>query len=108
VRRTFLDLLGYDVVYTNNNNINTRNYGIKELCDVNYCINEYDINDDDFVVKMTGRYILNVDSEFMTVLKNIHDTTYECVFRYGSYSNPVNYKMDDCITGLICMKCKVM
>ena len=38
VRRTFLDLLGYDVVYTNNNNINTRNYGIKELCDVNYCI----------------------------------------------------------------------
>lgn len=54
---------------------------------------------------MTGRYILNNDSEFMNIVKNIHNTKYDCVIKYGSYLNPVNYKMEYCITGLIGMTC---
>ena len=55
---------------------------------------------------MTGRYVLNDDSEFMNIVKDIHNTKYECVIRYGYYETPVNYKTDDCITGLIGMTCR--
>ena len=104
-RDTFLNTLGCEVFYTSNNFIQTNNKGIKELQDVLDCIEKYSIAPTDFIVKMTGRYILNEDSEFMKIVKDIHKTTYECVIRYGSFNKPVNYKMDDCITGLIGMSC---
>lgn len=57
--------------YTNNNrNIETVNIGIKELIDVIDCIRRFDIGDDDFIVKMNGRYLLNDDSAFIAALKN--------------------------------------
>jgi|LauGreSBDMM110SN_4_FD.fasta_scaffold08785_3 hypothetical protein len=57
--------------YTNNNrNIETGNIGIKELIDVLNCINRFNIGDDDFIVKINGRYLLNDDSEFIAALKN--------------------------------------
>ena len=57
--------------YTNNNrNIETGNIGIKELIDVLNCINRFNIGDDDFIVKINGRYLLNDDSEFISALKN--------------------------------------
>jgi len=105
IRDTFLNLLNCEVYYTSNNFLNTDNKGIKELQDIIDCIKKYNINDTDFIVKMTGRYILNDNSEFMNIIQNIHNTKYDCVIRYGSYYYPVNYKMDDCITGLIGMSC---
>ena len=105
IRNTFLDTLGCDVYYTENNNLGTFEKGCKELHDILDCINKYNINDSDFIVKMTGRYILNDNSEFMNIIKNIHNTKYDCVIKYGPYFKPVNYKMDDCITGLIGMSC---
>jgi hypothetical protein len=54
---------------------------------------------------MTGRYILDDNSEFMNVIKNIQNKNYECVIKYGPYFKPVNYKTADCITGLIGMYC---
>ncbi len=104
-RNTFLNTLGCEVYYTKNNFIDTTNKGCKELQDVFDCIDYFKIKDTDVVVKMTGRYILNHDSEFMRVIQSLHDTNYECVIKYGSYLNPVNYKMNDCITGLIGMSC---
>ena len=57
--------------YTNNNrHIETGNIGIKEFIDVINCISRFDICDDDFIVKMNGRYVLNDDSEFIAALKN--------------------------------------
>jgi hypothetical protein len=104
-RDTILNMLGCEVYYTNNNFLQTNNKGIKELQDVLDCIKHYNINNSDFIVKMTGRYILDDNSEFMNIIKNIHNTKYDCVIKYGSYFKPVNYKMDDCITGLIGMSC---
>ncbi len=104
-RITFLNMLGCEVFYTNNNFIKTRNKGIKELKDVLDCIYKYNINDTDFIVKMTGRYILDDDSEFMNIIKNIHNTKYDCVIRYGTH---LKYKINHCeevITGLIGMSC---
>jgi len=100
---TFLNTLNCITFYTANNFLRTKNKGYKELKDILDCINKFNINDNDFIVKMTGRYILEPDSEFMNVIKNIDNTKYDCVIKYGSYFNPVNYKMNDCITGLIGM-----
>jgi hypothetical protein len=105
IRNTFLNMLDCEVYYTNNNFLQISNKGYKELQDILDCIDKYNINDTDFIVKMTGRYILDKNSEFMNIIKNIHNTNYECVIKYGSYFHPVNYKMDDCITGLIGMSC---
>lgn len=106
IRKTYLDSLGCIVYYTNNNSIITNNKGIKELNDVFNCIKHFDIKDSDFIVKMTGRYILKDDSEFMSIVNNIHNTMYDCVIKYGWYMEPVNFKTDNCITGLIGMRCE--
>ena len=91
-------MLDCEVYYTENNFKQTGNKGLKELHDILDCIDKYNINDSDFIVKMTGRYILDDNSEFINIIKNIHNTNYDCVIKYGPYNNPVNYKMDDCIT----------
>ena len=102
---TFLDTLGCTNFYTSNNFLKEHK-GYKELQDILDCIDNLKIDDNDFIVKMSGRYILEDDSEFMNIIKDIDDTKYDCVIKYGPYSNPVNYKMNDCITGLIGMRCK--
>jgi hypothetical protein len=104
VRNTYLDELGCKVYYTHNN-LSTHEKGYKELQDVFDCIEEYKIKDTDFVVKMTGRYILHENSEFMNVVKNINTTNYDCIIKYGSFGLPLDYKTNDCITGLIGMRC---
>lgn len=107
IRDTFLNHLDCDVYYSYNNIfLTTGNKGYKELQDIFDCIEGYQMDDTDFIVKMTGRYILHESSEFMNAVKQLQDTHYECVIRYGSYSNPVNYKTNDCITGLIGMSCR--
>lgn len=111
-RHTFLDdLENCEVYYTENNFLPTNNKGFKELCDIFNCIDHFKIQDSDFVVKMTGRYILDdTNGEFMNRVRDIHHKhhDYKCVIKYGSYRKPVNYKMDDCITGLIGMSCCYM
>ena len=104
-KNTFLDTLECTTFYTNNNSLKTINRGRKELQDILDCIDKFNINDNDFIVKMTGRYILDDDSEFMNVIKDIDKTKYDCVIKYGPYMKPVNYKMQDCITGLIGTTC---
>ena len=104
LRKTFLDELGYEVHYTNNNSIQAYNKGYNELKDVIDTITKYNIHDNDFVVKITGRYMLEHDSEFISSIKNLDITNYDCVIKYGSYVKPVDYKTTDCITGLIGMR----
>ena len=103
-RPTFLDTLDCEVYYTKNNFLN-KEKGYIELQDVLDCIDKFNIKDTDFIVKMTGRYVLTDNSEFMDIIKNIHNTKYDCVIKYGSFFAPVKYKIEDCSTGLIGMVC---
>ena len=98
--------MGYDVYYTRNNFINTRNKGIKELQDIFDCIDKYDIRDDDFIIKLTGRYILDTDSEFMEHVKDLHSSNKDCILKFGGFYDPKDYQMEDCITGVIGMRCR--
>jgi len=101
-RETYLDELGCDVLYTTNNSLPTQNKGYKELADVLAVINTYNIQDDDFVVKMTGRYVINSNSPFMAALKDDLD----CIIKYTTYLTPVNHRTGDCMSGLIGMRAK--
>ena len=101
-RETYLDELGCDVLYTTNNSLPTQNKGYKELADVIAVINAYKIQEDDFVVKMTGRYVVGCDSPFMAALKG----DFDCIIKYTSYLTPVNHRTSDCMSGLIGMRAK--
>lgn len=104
---SFLDNFGLDVFYTNNNNkYDTTNYGIKEAHDVVDCIEHYGIGDDDYVIKMTGRYFLSDYSPFFDEVFNLETTDYHAIIKYGWWEPSPRTKHENCITGLICMKAK--
>lgn len=107
-RFTFLDEFPVPVVYTTNNLMHTRNKGKKELADIIDVIEKYKLNDEDLVVKMTGRYKLDKVCDF---LNHLDESKYDCVLRYGSVFSKTDVSIqqrniNDCVTGLIAMKVK--
>jgi hypothetical protein len=104
-RKTYLDELGCDVFYTRNNDLPIKNKGYKELKDVLDCLNAYKVRDTDFVVKLTGRYILGKHAPFMETLKEVYtNPDIDCIIKYSAYLTPINHRVRDCISGLIGMK----
>jgi hypothetical protein len=104
-RKTFLNLYeGCDVFYTNNNTIETKNKGIKELKDIKDCIEHFGIEDDEFIVKLSGRYEVMDKSPFIEQLNKLEGI--DCILRYGSFNKPSDTRVKDCITGLIGMRAK--
>ena len=108
ISNSFLDNLNCPVIYTDTNNtINSINKGHKELIDILKVIEKYNINDDDFIIKITGSYAIQNNSKFINTIKNINLEDIDCVIRYGSfYDIKASYRINDCITGLIGMKVK--
>jgi hypothetical protein len=108
-RDTFLDNFrdSCEILYTESNNIEN-NKGHKEIVDVKICIYHYNIQPDDFVVKFTGRYFILTDGFFMNTIRNANDdfTNIDAIIKYGWWQDLKTYKIKDCITGLIGMKCK--
>lgn len=107
--RTFLNQFGVPVLYTKNNTImkKTINYGIPELLDIFECIKYFNIQDDDFIVKGTGRYIIDKDSLFFKVVDNLESKPYSAVVRFNQFDNPASLtKTNNCVSGLIGLKCK--
>ena len=95
------------IFYTNNNSYNNNklldknpNYGIVEFMDLIDCIKDYNINDNDFIVKLSGRYYLHDDNQFFKIVDNL-DSKYNCVIKYGPYFLPIDNRCNDCVTGLI-------
>ena len=104
---TFLDMFQDKclIYYTNNNSIDC-NYGTREIIDVQDCIKKFNIQDDDYIVKQTGRYFLAPSCPFFDELVNLQNTNYECIIKYGWWEKPSPVKVADCISGLLCMKAK--
>lgn len=102
-RPTFLDDFGIPVLYTSNNLLPMWNQGAKEQLDILACINHFGMQDNDFIIKMTGRYRLDDPCNFFDVLEK---GEYDAVIRYGNYRQSPQPKNTDCILGLIGMRCK--
>jgi hypothetical protein len=88
----------------------TENYGVKELCSLIDTINHYNIPDDGFIIKITGRYKLYEDSYFLEILRRPDILEkYDAILRYGAYYDGdfiTLEKKRDCITGVIGMRAK--
>jgi hypothetical protein len=103
-RKTFLnDIIGCDVVYTYNNFLNFKHKGVNELHDIKHVIQKYNINDDDFVIKLTGRYKL-LDDLFLSVVFN-ESHHFDAFLKFYNVCTH-KFLYDDCILGLIAVKCK--
>lgn len=105
VRQTFLDDLKCDICYTNNNMINYKHKGENELLDIKEVIDQYNIKDEDIIIKLTGRYkLLNLN--FINFVKNnIND--YDAFVKFFNVCT-LQYMFDDCVLGLFAIKCKYL
>jgi hypothetical protein len=107
-RRTYLEQLGADVLYTDGAaELAGRNKGVKELADVQAALRVMQARPHDFVVKATGRYVVAERSPFFDAVWAVAQS--ECcrvdaVLRYGSYAGPAVLRAHDCVTGLIGMR----
>lgn len=102
-RKTFLDDLKCDICYTDNNKFNFKHKGENELLDIKHVINQYKIQDDDIVIKLTGRYkLLNLD--FINLVINNDLDGFVKFFNVCTKK----YMFDDCVLGLFAIKCKYL
>ena len=103
LRKTYLDDLKCEICYTNNNQSNFIHKGGNELLDIKEVINQYNIQDDDIIIKLTGRYkLLNLN--FINLVKSNIDT-YDAFVKFFNVCSK-QYMFDDCVLGLFAIKCK--
>jgi len=74
-RDTYLDHFTHHnrsvpVVYTNNNKRRLSHKGMAELLDIKEVIQEYNMSDDDVIIKLTGRYTVKSPLFFNTVIQD--------------------------------------
>ena len=106
-RKTFLDNLKCDIVYTKNNCHNLKHKGGNELLDIKTVINTYNIDDNDTIIKLTGRYkIMNLD--FINLVINNCDKIDAFVKFFNVATKKYHNNKDDCILGLFALKCKYL
>jgi len=107
-RSTYLDDLPCDINYTNNNNeynvVNLHNKGINELNDLHYIIHKYSINDEDLIIKLTGRYHPKDDHFFKEIMNHPEFEVYIKFFNVCTQTF-----MDlDCVLGMYAIRCKYL
>jgi len=105
VRKTFLDDLGCDVVYTNNNMQYFHHKGVNELLDIKQVIRQYNIQNDDYIIKLTGRYRL-LNRTFIDQVKCGVDIKDAFVKFFNVCT--LQYMFDDCVLGLFAAKAKYL
>ena len=104
-RKTYLDDFGCDVVYTNNNTHRFPHKGVNELMDIKEVGRQYNIQNDDFIIKLTGRYRL-LNRSFIDQVKRDIDTK-EAFVKFFNVCT-LQYMFDDCVLGLFAVKAKYL
>ena len=104
LRETYLDNFQCDVHYTNNNSVNYVHKGVNELCDIKYIIEKYNINDDDVIIKLTGRYH-PIDDSFYNLVMNYNN--FEAYVKFFNVCT-LQFMNDDCVLGMFAIKCKYL
>ena len=103
-RQTYLDDLYCDVLYTTNNKFHFPHKGQNELLDIKDVINKYQINNDDVIIKLTGRYKL-LSLDFIELVKN--NNNIDAFVKFFNVCT-LQYMYDDCVLGLFSIKCKYL
>jgi len=108
LRKTFLDNfekhnIKIPVHYTDNNNIQYYHKGVNELNDIQSVIKHFNIKDDDYIIKLTGRYF-PINSNFFDFVIN-HHNEYEAFVKFFNVCT-LQYMDYDCVLGLYAIRCK--
>jgi hypothetical protein len=108
-RETYLDNFYHHhrqrvkVFYTENNKLQFKSKGINEFLDIKEVIDKYGIEDDDIIIKLTGRYRALSSRFFKDVIKN--ENNYDAFIKFfGAYS--LNFEEYDCILGCYAIRTK--
>jgi hypothetical protein len=110
VRETCLDHFYHDnrpvpVVYTDHNDRGYSSKGIVERMDLQAVIEQHNIQPEDMIIKLTGRYWATSSFFFEEVLKE--EPTYDAlVMFYGSHS--LKFEIFDCILGMYAIRTKFL
>ncbi len=103
-RETYLDNFGLQVFYTTNNIKPVHCHkAINEIEDIKDVIKEYNIQDDDIIIKLTGRYKVYHPFFFNFVHENQMD--YDVFIKFFNVTY-MQYNDNDCVMGLFAMRCK--
>lgn len=104
-RKTFLDDFNIPVHYTDNNKVRYFHKGVNEMLDIHSVIKHFSIQDDDMIIKITGRYYPLNDNFYQTIIKfqNIYDV-------FIKYFNVCTQKFmeNDCVLGMFAMRSKYL
>lgn len=107
-RATYLDNFYHhnqriNVFYTENNKQQFKSKGANELLDIKEVIDRYGIEDDDIIIKLTGRYRALSPKFFKEVIEN--ENTYDAFIKfYGTCS--LKFEQYDCILGCYALRAK--
>ncbi len=93
------------ILYTNYNKHNYYHKGYAEMYDIKAVIQEYNIQDDDLIIKMTGRYHLVTDYFIDTIFNKADD--YDAFFKFYNVSLK-RYMNNDCILGAFALRAKYL
>jgi hypothetical protein len=104
---SYLDVFNCNIFYTKDNHFETDDKyllhkGYNELRDIKKVIEHYNIQDDDMIVKLTGRYLLFKDDIFEFVNRCPEKDA------FLRYFNVMTYTSDDIdmVQGLFALRCK--
>ena len=104
-RPTFLDEFPCQVVYTDNNSHKHPHKGFNEMEDIRQVIKECEIQDEDMIIKLTGRYFPTEDHLFKHVKNMMHET--DVFIKFFNVATRVFEKFD-CVLGFFAMRCKYL
>jgi hypothetical protein len=106
-RETYLDHFYHHhrqhvkVFYTDNNKLNYKSKGVNEFLDIHEVIDRYGIEDDDIIIKITGRYRMLSSKFFKNIIEN--ENEYDAFVKFfGTCS--LKFNDDECILGLFAMR----
>lgn len=93
------------VFYTENNKLQFKSKGINEMLDIKEVIERYGIEDEDIIIKLTGRYRALTPTFFKDVIEN--ENNYDAFIKFFDVYN-MNNEYYDCILGCYAIRTKYL
>jgi hypothetical protein len=106
-RETYLDHFEHNgkkvpVVYTDNNKFtHFKSKGMNELLDLHAVIDKQNIQEDDIIIKLTGRYRVLSPAFFHDVLQ--HQTSYDAFVKFYNVCE-LKFETYDCVLGMYAIR----
>lgn len=99
---TFLNDLSSEVLYSLSNNTHLKNKGVNEFVSMIKAFEYWNFNDDDIIVKLTGRYFFQGDA-FLRFLEDSLDV--DCAAKFVTVPAGPTKGVDAVLTGCFAMRC---